>query len=1314
MIRNPMNQYALKFAGNLVETNLQKLKFLITGHQRDLFVIVFWLLSLFFCNQNLLAQGNLLRNSDFQDDWITYIPELKNHHWNYTTEVFNRRDYNPDGWKITGSWEWRDADKPRGQRKLILNSPSKVTQAVNWIAIHNPKKLAGWPDAGGYPSVTPLYSSKPLSLVRDLVFSAKISGKDVPKDAVSLLVSWSNVASNEPATPKSAIATVKIPVPEGTYSEKIVPVKLDAATWLEIAMKDKTFPTMGALLPMGVVCEIEYASGKGGSIELLETSLFEPGPSSPNLFSNGDFESDNMGYPQGWSKAQRYRYFPPGIYYIFNTWHNSNSDNRGTVAVDHLSPFSGKSCLQMSVPTGDETCVISDPIVLNQKEIRPIEVSAWIKTHQLCMLQLDAEDENGQRINGFNYIHKNPLSFGNSDWRQIRQVFSSDKPLKSIRLKLCARGMNGYTLGGTGHQPQQNAFGVVWWDDVKVFEPESSIQDLSARGVVVNAKNVNSMTPHLANLDLGEQLLGVNHITAQIKNPGADADFYVQMQWMDGSEVAPIVSGPIKSGNGKPSPVSLAYTLSDVGKAYKEKPFTLTLLDAKKAVVTSSNYSVSTWTVPIDLELGSLYMQPNQKQFVRVNFGLTNAEMARIKELKLDVVEKTSSKVLKSFIISADPASIAKQRTKIPVGVLDDLRNMLITDLDVSFLPLQSFDNPMRNWFIRASTINSEGKSSWVVDSSAFCRLAHDAPQPAIESVKINEFGDFLINGKPWMPWGVAYGHNPVYDGPAESGKYYDLANLKPWNLYDRYGGNLKSRELWDTNCERHVEIPKFYTQVQLEALWKQGLYTSTAFMPPKAKPWPMEHLKYLSTAPMVASVSPGPEEAFAYFTPMTQKQLDEVKADVDLLRSATGKPVMVGHGGYWNRLELERATFFDVFDPETEPWYPAPVHTDLKPLIEGQKKTIWLRPQMYESVPYERWRYHVYVELMRGARGWQVAHGPSDPSVFRGLQAELRHLQPLIYSHEKTPAVSISPPLENMVRKAGNKTILIAASTHGLTFGNYRHSLEKSPAGKSRVTADPHIFRDESDGYHAPGGEPASLSWVPHGVQYLVDPRKYAKGSKLVTWVKLDAKAPPKNLMAFVKADGRWTYAASFGEVDLASLRNNNEKAFWFLRTFYRHARGFLGWGDKVEPYAKEFLPASAATIGNLPPVGDWVKLEIPLEKISAVDKLVDGVAFAHDGGRVWWANTVIVGPDGKESLVFGDHEDRPDPDSLIKTKLSVEGLKKGTVIKVLFENRTIVADDGFFIDDFSGVDLYQRYGGERLGYGSAPVALHVYQIGE
>src|SRR5262249_34935139 len=183
---------------------------------------------------------------------------------------------------------------------------------------------------------------------------------------------------------------------------------------------------------------------------------------------------------------------------------------------------------------------------------------------------------------------------------------------------------------------------------------------------------------------------------------------------------------------------------------------------------------------------------------------------------------------------------------------------------------------------------------------------------------KINEQGDFLINDKPWMPWGVTYGHNPVYDGPADSGKYHDLANLQPWSLYDRHGGNLADRSLWDTNCLRHVEGP-LVTRMQLEEMWKKNLYASTVFLPPLAsgKPWPADFLNYLKTAPMVAAVSRGPEEAFGYFAGMTQKQLDDLKAEVDRLRQATGKPVMTGHGGYWNRLEFEKVPFFDIYDPE-------------------------------------------------------------------------------------------------------------------------------------------------------------------------------------------------------------------------------------------------------------------------------------------------------------------------------------------------------------------------------------------------------------
>jgi hypothetical protein len=69
--------------------------------------------------------------------------------------------------------------------------------------------------------------------------------------------------------------------------------------------------------------------------------------------------------------------------------------------------------------------------------------------------------------------------------------------------------------------------------------------------------------------------------------------------------------------------------------------------------------------------------------------------------------------------------------------------------------------------------------------------------------------------------------------------------------------------------------------------------------------------------------------------------------------------------------------------------------------------------------------------------------------------------------------------------------------------------------------------------------------------------------------------------------------------------------------------------------------------------------------------------------------------------------------PASLATTRIEVAGLKTGTRIKVLFEDREIVAGPGYFVDDFRGQDLYPRFGGgPGVGYGSEPVALHIYEI--
>jgi hypothetical protein len=417
----------------------------------------------------------------------------------------------------------------------------------------------------------------------------------------------------------------------------------------------------------------------------------------------------------------------------------------------------------------------------------------------------------------------------------------------------------------------------------------------------------------------------------------------------------------------------------------------------------------------------------------------------------------------------------------------------------------------------------------------------------------------------------------------------------------------------------------------------------------------------------MLLSVAPGIEEAFGLFQAKSPSELRGLRSVVELLRRATAKPVMLSHGGYWNLFEFEKAPFFDVYDPETEPFFPANLHTDLLPIVGGQAQAIWLRPQMYEDVPYERWRFHAFVELMRGARGWQFAHGPGDASLFRGLHGELQRLKPAAWSREVAP-VRATPALEAWARRHQDRTYVIAATTRGLRFGG--------------------------------GG-------ALHGVQYLPDARAWPGATRLVQSLLLDPQAVPRALAILVKARGRWTHAAAWGDLDVAAWRR--EKLAWFLKSLYPHAFGFLGWDDSLLSSAAEYAPASAARQGAVPEPGRWHRLEVALDDIGATGALLDGVALLHEGGRVQWGRTSLLGPGAPEQVLLGDQG--PSPEERARTRIELPGLAAGTTVRVLFEDRTLTAGAGHFVDDFRGRDLYQRYGGAG-GYGSQPVALHVYEV--
>jgi hypothetical protein len=365
----------------------------------------------------------------------------------------------------------------------------------------------------------------------------------------------------------------------------------------------------------------------------------------------------------------------------------------------------------------------------------------------------------------------------------------------------------------------------------------------------------------------------------------------------------------------------------------------------------------------------------------------------------------------------------------------------------------------------------------------------------------------------------------------------------------------------------------------------------------------------------------------------------------------------------------------------------------------------------MYEDVPYERWRFHTYVELMRGCRGWQMAHGPGDASLVRGLHGELEFMKFIVASPDPGPAVRIEPWIEHWSRRHRGKTYIIAATTHGIGFGQWRPGSSWPPAGRARVTEEPAERRDEANAYGL--GGLLRGSYAAHGIQYLPAARSWPAGSRLVQWVRLDDEAARGGFAVLVKADARFTHAASWGSLGTGTIKINPLLAVWFLRTFYRHAIGFLGWDLKGLTAALQYIPGRAVDMGRAPAAGTWTRIELPLDKIGAANKLVDGIGFMHASGRIEWGRTSLLAPGGDELEMWGD-DIQAAPERLAQVRIAVDGLRAGTRVRVLFEDRELRAASGHFVDDFRGRDLYQRFGGgPTLGYGDPPVALHVYEVG-
>ncbi|MDM0011749.1 hypothetical protein QTH87_04790 [Variovorax sp. J22P168] len=112
-------------------------------------------------------------------------------------------------------------------------------------------------------------------------------------------------------------------------------------------------------------------------------------------------------------------------------------------------------------------------------------------------------------------------------------------------------------------------------------------------------------------------------------------------------------------------------------------------------------------------------------------------------------------------------------------------------------------------------------------------------------------------------------------------------------------------------------------------------------------------------------------------------------------------------------------------------------------------------------------------------------------------------------------------------------------------------------------------------------------------------------RGEPLFAWVHLDPDNPPRTLMLqWHVAGGDWEHRAYWGE-------------------------NLIGFGADGTQARRR--------MGELPPAGGWLRIEVPSADLGLADATIDGMAFTLFDGRAAWS-TAGSGSAGKERAWFGN----------------------------------------------------------------------------
>ena len=1081
------------------------------------------------------------------------------------------------------------------------------------------------------------------------------------------------------------------------------------------ALKDKP-------QPVGTISGVLYlqASKDSESVVIDDIALVcEQEPASYTLVPNAGFESaDRKGEPKKWATGRKsLRYFGSN-YYVWRDWNHFLSVPRGRDRIDELFVHNGKRSLRMSAPPGDDRHIESPLIPLNQTEPRRMLIQFAYNSYLLANMLVQVVDDQGSEI-----FARNVVSGSTHGWRLFQAEFvprrtgrkvgdvrtggdlfgatGAGLPLKGCRIRIGVKGVNGSAMDDVNEWVNVNHSGVLWLDDVVLAEVKTTQNELKSRGV--KTYTLNNKPPALAveSIDLGGRLYGLNEaaitiinhsnrkeigtLTVAISGPYRENDpkksgYAVgstgqeKMEPMPGIIEQEGIAVKFNVQAGERVTVRIPYTIHHLLKDWRSEYRAGISLKKK-----STEVAFGTWSQQVLVEVERTYAFPESKsQPVFMNIGVASGTLRKVERLRLNILRAKDDQLVATHEITDFQKQLKSFSSKpLEDGFQADATNFFLTNVSIEQLPIHSQTRPVRDHYIFVAGLSSNGQTIISGRSPRFGRMEeHNEKLDPIREVKIHKDNYLLINGKPFFSRGHIWMQQNF--GPAP------LARKN--TEWKKYGFNNKAGVQ-----SPFADAKNDSYGIGMQEVWrKTNTYIGSQMITAKG---PMNdkiraEIQNWISRPYIIGIHFIPWEG----EPEGSSE-ESVRYAREIQKLIGTRPLWVSSGWYAPAVSgrihpsvIEN----DWFMPENNSYFqPSQLDKEVLPIKQkrGEPCVLGTYPNVFNDTPYAVQRFEHWTEIIRHHTGYMQIGKPGDPTLMAGINGEFRFIETFLFSDRIPPEVSVAPKVEHLVRETGEATYIMATNAGPVIGGDWEWNAEIRNRGRASHTGAAlwnrfHNYMRDTYSHFYKDDQPVMVE----------------KGDRIVQYVFIPKGARVDHLILMARGNGEWRYHAVWGNFKHARFTDSGVR-LWLAKDMHQMAWGSAGLGF-CDPQGHEvknanllkytFTPDQYHKLGEMPNVGTWAKLEVPVETVGLDGLVVDGFGFVSKGAKVWWEQTLLL-RDGGERVLCDGSVGIP-PDQLKKVRFNVAGLKAGTKIRVCFEERDIIASDGYFEDDFSGEPGYRN----------------------